>query len=391
MPKVSGNAVDAQRILLRVLLWMLALAACAGVLAVFMSTGIMGRVAGSALLAAVACGVASPVSRFLDADEKRRAGLVGLSASIVGFVLGLVAIWIDVTGIRGDFDSQLALTALVFVVGGLMACLLMLHALRPAGRIAAWTGIVMIASASACFLSATWFHFGRISTGETQDHLAITGGYLLLCGVPGCVCLIGTPARDRAWRWAGVLASAAALVIALAGTWFITSGDPTWLVAMLTVAIVAGHANGAVRVPLGEAGFWARLIAIGSMGATGACITALAYLTQFKQQGPDALTKAAGASAIVAVCSTIGLMILYRLNRRVPGVSANVAEIAAVTVVCPHCGTRRGAPIGASACGKCGLRITLVVKEPRCEKCDYSLLDIKEGVCPECGTRAVTA
>ncbi len=386
MPVRPGNAAQAQRLLLRSLLWLLALAAVAGVLAVFFSTNVMGRIAGSGLLAAVACGLASPIARFLDSDEKRRAGLVGLCAVISGFLLGLAAIWIGVVGLRGEVEWQLTFTALVAVVGGLIACLLLLHSHRPAARVAALAGITVVSAAAAAFLVAIWYSPGYLSTGDDlQEHFAMTGWYTLLCGTPLAVCLIGAGARDRAWRWAGVTGAGAAWIMALAGVWLITSKDPTWFVAALALGIVIAHANAAARVNLGEAGVWARLVAVGSMAVTGLCIVALAHLTGFESQGPDWLVKGAGASGIVALCSTIGLIILYRLNRRVPGVSANIAEIASVQVACPCCGARRAAPLGPSACESCGLVLAIAVREPRCPGCDYSLLHLKGAVCPECG------
>lgn len=384
-----GGSLEAQRFLLRALLWLLAGAAAAGVLAVFISTSVMGRVAGSALIAAISCGLASPVSKLLDFDDRRRAGLVGLVAVVAGFVLGMGGIWVGVL-VRGtDLEAQLALSAVIAVAGGLVCCTLLVHARKPAGRLAALAGVALVCAAAAAFAVATWWTPTRFG-GEPQGKIAATGGNLLLCGVPCVLCLIGGGLRDRPWRWPGLAAGLAALAMALAGVWYYTGGNPAWLAGALTVSYVAGYANAVVRVALGEAGMWARLLAVGSAAALGLCITLIAHLTGFQASPPDPLEKATGAAGIVAVCSTIGLMILYRLNRRTPGVSENVAEIAAVQVACPHCGTKRAARVGESACDKCGLMLRIAVREPRCAACDYSLLDIPGGVCPECGGRAAT-
>lgn len=378
--------MDIQRTLLRALLWMLALAAAAGVMAVFMSRDVMGRVAGTALLTAVACGLAMPVSRRLDEAATRPGGLVGLASIVVAYIVAAVAIWVDVIARGWEISFRLVMTSLVVVVGGQIAGRLLNMLRGGAGRLAARTGFYIDVVAAGLFLGAIWSDLGSFLNGSVSEKLAMTGMWLLATGAPASLALIGSGARDRGWRWLGVLMSAGALAMAVAGVWYLESKDPTWFIVVMTVAVVIGYANVAVRVPLGDFGFWARLVAVGSTASTGGCLAALSYITEgFGQQVGETLARVTGASGIVAACSTVALLILYRLNRRAPGVSKNIAEITAVQVVCPHCGRKHAAGVVESACPGCGLFVTVRVREPRCLKCDYPLLDIKGGRCPECG------
>jgi predicted Zn-ribbon and HTH transcriptional regulator len=57
-----------------------------------------------------------------------------------------------------------------------------------------------------------------------------------------------------------------------------------------------------------------------------------------------------------------------------------------MSIVCPHCQTPATVAVGKSACGKCGLRFSIEVLEPHCEKCGYVLLMNASSRCPECGT-----
>ncbi len=370
-----------QRLFLKLMLWLLAASAAAGVLAIFLSTQVMGRVAGTALVGAIATGLAMAVSRMLDDEKKRLGGLVGLGAIVVSLVLGLAAIGVEL-GLSGDLDWQLAFSATFICVAGLVASWLLPRTGAPAFWLGAWISLATDVVALAFLLATVWV---------TEEQPAQTAAYVLASGVAAAVALVGVGVERRPWRWVGVLAAGVALAMGIAGTWFIKSDNASPWVITMVIAVVVAHANIVMRVPLGDSAIWARPAAIGSTGAAGACVCALTLITGgFDTDGPEALTRLAGAMGIVSACSTVAIVVLYRLHRRPPGTSAEVAAIASVQVACPHCGRKHAASIGETACGACGLLITVRVREPRCGKCDYPLLDLRGDVCPECGTaRAV--
>lgn len=371
--------MDLQRRLLRAMLVMLGLSAAAGVLAVFLSTRVMGRVAGTALVAAVAVALAMPLSRMLDDEKKRVGGMVGLWAIVVSFVLALAAIWVDLASMSWRVEEQLALSAVLACVAGLLAANLLVPRAGLWGRVTRPVALYTVVAGSALFAASIWDKFDS-KFGET-GWLVVGSGVLI------ALSLGGMGVEPRPWRWLGVLASAGALVLGLLGVWVIPSNDPSVYITTMGAALVVAYANVVLSVPLGEAKAWACLVSIGSVAATAACVSVLSFMTRgFAETGPDLLNRVTGALGIVAACSTLGVVVLYRLNRRPPGTSAAVSEIRSVHLTCPHCGRKQALAVGEAACEGCGLLISVKVNEPHCMKCDYPLLDLKTDRCPECGT-----
>lgn len=370
--------MDIQKRLLRIMLWMLGLSAAAGVLAVFLSTRIMGRVAGTALIAAITIAAAMPVSRMLDDPKQRSGGMVGLWGIVLGFLFALSAVWVGVIATSWDIEARLAATAAIFAIGGTLAGFQIVKLSVPWAKWSALTALPINAIAMSLFLFALW--------GEEQEP-AMSSVFLLASGAAASFALIGLGLERRPWRWLGVLGAAIGLALGLIGTWFDTSEDPTGYTASMSLAVAVAYAIVVLRIPLGESRFWILFAAIGSTAATGCCLTLNAVITDgFKVPGPDMISRLTGALGIVSACSSLALVVMYRLNRKPPGTSAVITEIKTVQVVCPHCGRRNATPIGESACNACGLILTIGVREPRCIKCDYSLLDLKVQACPECGT-----
>ncbi len=374
--------MNTQRLLLRAMLWLLAVAAAAGVLAVFSNAYVSGRVAGTALVAAVAIALCMRVTGRLDDDKTRGGGVICLGSIVLGFVLSLAAVWIDLLGLRWDVQWRLALSALIVTVGGSLAGEMVA---RMSLAAVYWSTRVMIiadAITSACFLIALWM--------MAEDKVAASGCFVIASGVVAAIALLGTGVERRPWRWAGVAAAGAGLAIGLAGTWFVHSDDPSLYIVTMSIAFVAAHAVAVLRVPMGESRFIMLIVAIGSTATTGVLVSAVAMTTHGRiDSADDSPLRLAGAAGIVSAWSTLGIVVMYLLARKAATTSVVVTEIKCVDVACPHCGKAGKWPIGESACEGCGLLITLTVREPRCEKCDYPLLDLRggnKGLCPECGT-----
>jgi hypothetical protein len=373
--------MNLQRRLLRAMLWMLGLSAGAGVLAVFLSTRVMGRVAGTALVAAIAVGLAMPVSRLMDDERKRLGGIVGLGSMVVALLLALGAIWVDLFWMFGDVEWRLASNALVTAIAGLLCANLIAGRLEGTHWWARTVGLYTCIAGPAPLAAAVWLNYPLASW------LAQSGWLLLASGTVAAFSLVGVGVEGRLWRWAGVAGAALALVIGLVGVWTERSNDPTAYIASIGIGGAVAYAIVVLRVPLGEARAWACLVAIGSVAAT-ALLSSLLSLssTGFNSTAPELLSRLTGAMAIVAACSTLGIVILYRLNRRTPESVSAPSEVREVQLVCPHCARRHAAPVGDSSCPGCGLMFTVKVSEPRCIKCEYPLLDLRGAVCPECGT-----
>lgn len=373
--------MNLQRILIRVMLWMLAITAVAGVLTIFGSARVMGRVAGTGALTAVAMLAAFPLSKFLDRDKKRLGGLVGLLGLVLAFMLALVAIWLGLFTTSGDLEARFGASSFTIFAASMLAAFLLPARHSANLSLAATTSLASESIVALLFLASIWWKF--------EDRLAETAVGLLAAAAPAAMALIAPSARERAWRWIGPLAALASFVMSFLGTWFIPSDDPTVYAGVLGIAFVVGYANVVLHLKLPDSALWLRLVAIAAAAATAGGITYISALSQgFKNSPPDMLARFTGACGIVTACATIALMVLLKLN---PTRSDQaVTTIASVWLACPHCGKKFDARVGASACPTCGLLFTIGVREPLCHACQYPLLDLKSEQCPECGTARST-
>src|SRR5688572_11081263 len=107
-----------RKILLRTLLWSLAVAAVCGAVAVLVGdTRSTWRIMATALVTAGACVLMFGAARLVDWLVGRPAGLVGMAAVVVEYLLLLSMVWVDLserTALTAAFIAGAALP----VVGG---------------------------------------------------------------------------------------------------------------------------------------------------------------------------------------------------------------------------------------------------------------------------------
>ncbi len=362
------------------MLVMLAVAGAVGVIAIFMSTFVTGRVAITALISAACLGAAIPASKMLGTDKGRWGGLVWLGSDVLALALFLSATWIRFLG-SWDTEWQLALTGMIVMLGGGVSGALLGAVRTPGMGATSVTGVVTLLASSVSFIAAIW-----IDLQSFDEHLALTGAHAMVAGLVIAVSLVGLGASMRWWQWAGVIGGAVQLSLGLLGTWLVHSGDPSWFVLAGAVGASVAYANVVTRVKAGDAGIWAKLAGIGGMASTCGCVTLLTFMTEtLGTSEPDFLVRLAGASGLLTACATMALVILKLLNRRKPETVGNAEEIASVQLTCPHCGKKQQMAVGESACEGCGLEFSLRVREPRCGTCGYPLMGVRGGKCPECG------
>ena len=83
-----------RKMLLRGMLWSLAFAAGTGVLAaLFDAPDLIARVVGTGAASAIACALMMPISLWIDREKTRPAGLLGMTAVTIEFLLALLVIW----------------------------------------------------------------------------------------------------------------------------------------------------------------------------------------------------------------------------------------------------------------------------------------------------------
>lgn len=374
-----------RKLLFRVLLWSLGIAAVSGVGAALLgSIESIWRVPTTAIATAVAAGLMLIASVLADRPKVREAGLTGMALVVALYLLTLALTWVPGQGLR--FEQSIGLTILFLGICGVVAVgYLSLIRLRNA-MVAGWTGVGLAATCLAIWLTATWLD---LSWRWYEVGWALAG-----IGTLATICLVGAGNDRRHWRWVGVGASALAVAMAAVGILYSLSGDPTAFAVALVTACVVAHANVVVRCPLTSGQLWLRYVTVAAGMMTGALLAVIAgldYRSTWENDYPwrgtiELLGRLASATGIVAGCGTLALAVLARLNRRIERPDTPVADFKQITLVCPLCKKKQSQPIGEGHCSTCGLIFRLGLDEPRCPTCGYSLLLLTSERCPECGT-----
>lgn len=378
-----------RKVILRVLLWSLGLAAIVGAMAVLFGTSdVAWRVAGTSMLVAVACGLLLPLSLMIDRQKARPAGLVGVGVVVAEFILLMTLLWMpdwmSQLGSSRQFDWALWQTVWVLAVCGVVAVVFARAASSIAGS---WTGRVGFVLTLAVFglgtLPAWWRVFvGSSSSWFLFSEIEATGLALAGLGLPGVLALMGLGAGPaRYWRWLGVAAALLAFVMAVVGIWGDPQGGEAIFVTVISVAVVVAHAIVVLQCPLKPGQGWLATGTITAAMVTGAMVD----LSAFEWGGSLLPTgRLGGAAGVFAACGTLALFVLARINRGV-NFESLPHVLADIVLACPRCRRKQTLPLGGSACSACGLRITIQVEEPRCRKCGYLLYKLTSDACPECG------
>jgi hypothetical protein len=179
------------------------------------------------------------------------------------------------------------------------------------------------------------------------------------------LCLIGSGTDRRHWRWLGAIAAAAAFSISAYAIILDIHKASAFFVCVVSVAAVVAHANAMAWCPLKPAQRWLLWGTIGAGIATGGFVD-LARITSPWQE--EMLGRLAGATAIIAGCGTLALLILARINQRIVPVAATLADLREIALTCPRCRARQTVALGSGKCAACGLLIQVRVQEPEPEE-----------------------
>jgi hypothetical protein len=377
-------------LLIRIMLWALGLTALVGA-ATALVVGLNDaswKLIGTGITTAVAAALLIPFSILADKPKSRRTGLIGMALVIVEFGGTLGLIW-GVFDALGDYryEERIGLTMFTLAITGLPAILLLYFATLPAGRWAGLAGLGLCGAVFVLMMIGLW-----VASNTFDDECYETAAALAGTGLPGVACLAGVGTLPRRWwRWAGVAASVLAAAAATYAIWKSIHSGSSVFVIVLSIAVVAAHANLCLFVPLAGSQKWMRVATILAAVATALAIDVMALADEHDFDFPLAENLAA-AGGIITACGSLALLVLARINRNLDRVPV-LSEIKQMTVICPGCQRKQTLPTGPSSCPTCGMKITIQLEEPRCPKCDYLLYMLQSERCPECGepVRSVTS
>ena len=379
-----SQSPNLRRILLRIMLGSLAVAAGLGALAVlFVRNEAVWRIIGTGLVTAGAAALLLPISLLADKAKSRRSGLLAIGFVLVEYFLWLILIW-DIPRMLGIEIEPVGLTALLLPSVAIPAIALLRMTATPATRIAGGVGVGMAALELIVLLVAIWGE--RLFSGSSQWYQ--TAGTTAIFFPMIIASLVGAGTHDRRWwRWIGVVTGAAALCVSIAGIWREHDDHVAPYTILVTLAATFAYANLLVQCPLKPGQAWLRWTTLLSVLITAACIDSSIILekTMDRRDAGDVLNRISAAAGIIAGCGTLAMLILAALNRKLQPAPVAIASVDTLTIICPLCQKKQLIKTGGATCIACGLRIVIRLEEPHCEKCGYLLYGLKSDRCPECG------
>ncbi|MCE9592408.1 MAG: hypothetical protein K8S99_18030 [Planctomycetes bacterium] len=379
-----------RKVILRVLLWSLCIAAVVGAIGILTSSGdVVWRVMTTGIITAVACALMMPLAVMIDRAKTRVAGLMGMCVVVAEFLLVMAMTWLP-RGYFGHyfFEEVLGGTALTIGVAGPLATGFIRAAATPVGRTAGRVGAAITGVVAVAIIVMLWGGLFHRVLGERYLLSALS---LAGLGFPAVGSLVGIgTGPTRRWRWVGVAAAVAAYAVALVGIWGEPQNGGTVLVATIGLAVLVAHANVLMLCQLTPGQRWVRVASIGAAIATSLLVDlCVAYEIDSYDESP--FLRAAAALGIIASCGTLAVVVLNRLNRGVTLERGTPGEFHDIALTCPRCNRKQTLPLGEALCADCGLRISVQVEEPRCVKCGYLLYKLTGDACPECGTAIAAA
>ena len=380
-----------RKLLLRVMIWSLAVAAVLGTLAILTSgSDIIWRIAATTGVTAASAAILMAASLLLNKDAGRTSGLVGMWGTLIAAVLTLALIWDLDDLFPGPHTEESTALTIAFLALCTIPAMGFLRARHSAPlRIGSNVGVVLTFITFCLFLFPAWFLHSafNIGTADIWYGTASATGLLGLL-VVGCLVSIGdtkSPLGKAALliRIAGVAAAVVAWVMAVSAIWMKVVESSGLFVALISTACVIALANLALLATLTPGQRWVRIGTIAAAIATAACVDYIAFTGW--NNADEFVFRVGGAAGFVTACGSLALIILARMNRPMANADREYREATQIAVTCPGCRSKQTLPVGTSACPTCHLRFNIRIDEPRCAQCDYLLFMLTGDKCPECG------
>jgi hypothetical protein len=343
-----------RKVLLRIVFWALGLAASFGAAGViFAGHDTLWRIVGTCAATAGGALLLLAASRQLGKEATWLPGAMAVSLIVTEYVATLGMIW----NLFRSAEEPAAFTMLFLAATAVHAIVFAGLLKRPDGARSARVGLGASVVVFVLLLLGTWGGWLGKVHAERWRSLRLS---LAVSAVLAVLCLIGSGTDRRHWRWLGVAAAGAAFAISAYAILMNIHQTSAWFVCVVSAAAVVAHANAMAWCPLKPAQRWLLWGTIGAGIATGGLVD-LASITSPWQE--EMLGRLAGATAIIAGCGTLALLVLARINQRVVPAAAALADLREITLTCPRCRAKQTIAIGSGKCGACGLLIQVQVQE----------------------------
>ena len=308
---MENEPVIYRKVLLRVVFWALGLAAFFGAVGViFAGHDTLWRIVGTCAATAAAAFLLLAASRQLDQETTWLPGVMAVSLIVIEYLATLGLTW----NLLGNAQEPAALTMFFLAATAVPAISFSGILKRPDGALSAWVGIFASSAVFVLLMVGTWGGWLGAVRAERWHSLGLS---LAIFAVLAVLCLIGSGTDRRHWRWLGVAAAGAAFSISAYAIILDIHETSAFFVCVVSVAAVVAHANAMAWCPLKPAQRWLLWGTIGAGIATGAFVDLARITTPWQE---EMLGRLAGATAIIAGCGTLALLVLARINQRiVPG------------------------------------------------------------------------
>lgn len=353
---MNNKPVTYRKVLLRVAFWALGLAACFGAVGViFAGHDTLWRIVGTCAATAAGAFLLLAASRQLDEEANRLPGVMVVGLILTEYLATLGLIWSffrsagHPVALTMQFLAATAIPAIGF--SGILK--------RSNTALSARVGLFASAVAFALLMVGTW---GGWLGAVRAERWRLLGLSLAVFAVLAVLCLLGTGTDRRHWRWLGVAAAAAAFSISAYAIIMDIHETSKVFVCIVSVTAVVAHANAMAQCPLKPTQRWL------FWGTVGAGIATAGFVDWAKIASPwqeEMLGRLAGATAIIAGCGTLALLILARINHRIIPAAASLGDLREIVLRCPRCRAKQTIAIGVGKCGACGLIIQVQLQEPQ--------------------------
>jgi hypothetical protein len=352
--RMTDQPVIHRKVLLRVVFWALGLAAFFGAAGViFAGHETLWRIVGTCAATAAGAFLLLAASQQLDEEAIWLPGVMAVSLIVSEYLATLGLIW----NLFGSAQQPAALTMLFLAATATPAigCAAILR--RPDVALSACVGLSASAVVGVLLMVGTWGGWLHKVPAERWGRVGMS---LAVFAALAVLCLVGTGTDRRYWRWLGVAAAATAFAISAYAIFHDIHEASAFFVCLVSVAAVVAHANAMARCPLKPTQRWLLWGTIAAGIATGGFVDLARITTPWQE---EMLGRLAGATAIIAGCGTLALLVLARLHRRSVPAAASLRELREIQLTCPRCRTHQTILLGSGKCAACGLSIQVQVQD----------------------------